>query len=628
MSLYIPPETQAKLNGHHPEGTRHKAAMEIALPLIGNGMAPQAVFAQLRATFDPDVTDRELENVVRWAESKHPTPSGYGHQPTNGQPFTRNSTPRREPAKPKPPEEHCRWWLTGAELDSDTLKRTSPVRIPDSQADSLCLFIEALYGSEDSLNVVTLFSVDEKHGKANPSGVGRTVSRDKWLAYFREKGIPQSEAGAWLRMNPVSAEGISDQNVTAFRYLLVESDTLPLPVQQALYSRLPLPVVAIFSSGGKSVHAWVRMDSPNLEAFKETATRILKTLAPFGIDESNKNASRLSRLPGAVRKIGSAGDGVQRLLWLNPSAMALDVAGLSLLDEALKLPALEEKPMSTLFNDSMNRYDELYSNRGKNGIQTGLTSFDIKSGGLKPGQMTVIAAVTNGGKSSIAMNFINVALTAGTGVALFSMEMDRQEIFDMLVAMNCEVSRNCFNTGHFADGDHARIKEWGPWFRSLRLWIEDSATMTVSAIRARTLQLVREKQIGLAVVDYIQFISAEDSREPREQQMAGISRALRALAKEARIPVLVLSQLNDDGKLRESRVIGHDAHVVVNVEGIDSKDSVPKFKVIKGRSIPKGTHPFVFRAEFCQMKNPEKIQESDVPSSEPAQTSFRQYPDN
>jgi hypothetical protein len=120
-------------------------------------------------------------------------------------------------------------------------------------------------------------------------------------------------------MNPVDGCGIADANVTAFRFALVECDAMPLELQMALLARIPLPISAIISSGGRSLHAWVRVDADTLEDYRRTVSRMLALLARFGVDGQNKNPGRMSRLPGVVRKIGAEGDGRQRLLYLNPN---------------------------------------------------------------------------------------------------------------------------------------------------------------------------------------------------------------------------------------------------------------------------------------------------------------------
>jgi regulatory protein RepA len=112
--------------------------------------------------------------------------------------------------------------------------------------------------------------------------------------------------------------------VTAWRYLLVESDNLPIELQLSLYAKLAIPVAAIWTSGGISAHAVVLLSSRSEELFRADADFILGRLSRFGVDPSNRNPSRYGRLPGALRSIGSEAGlsgndvGQQRLLYLNP----------------------------------------------------------------------------------------------------------------------------------------------------------------------------------------------------------------------------------------------------------------------------------------------------------------------
>ena len=179
----------------------------------------------------------------------------------------------------------------------------------------------ALSASGERINFVTEFAEHaDKSGevKARPVGKGITLERDALVSRFEQSGSDTSKAGGWLRMNPLNGQGIADGNVTACRFALLESDTLPMELQLSLFARLPLPVAAILSSGGRSVHAWVKLDARDVAEYRAGVSRLLGLLAKFGVDGKNKNPSRLSRLPGAVRVIGAAGDGVQRLLYLHP----------------------------------------------------------------------------------------------------------------------------------------------------------------------------------------------------------------------------------------------------------------------------------------------------------------------
>ena len=144
------------------------------------------------------------------------------------------------------------------------------------------------------------------------------MERDLLVAGWEQGGVDESEAGGWLRMNPVDGQGIADANVTAFRFALLECDTLPLEMQWALFAKLPLPIAAILSSGGRSVHAWVKLDACDAAEYRAVVPQMFALLAKFGVDRKNGNPSRLSRLPGSTRVVGAAGDGVQRLLYLNP----------------------------------------------------------------------------------------------------------------------------------------------------------------------------------------------------------------------------------------------------------------------------------------------------------------------
>lgn len=160
--------------------------------------------------------------------------------------------------------------------------------------------------------------------KARPVGAGKTCKRNDWLRNIRDRGVPEGKGGTWIRPNPVQTKGsgkggaCTDADVKAFRFALLESDVLSPILQLSLFAKLKLPIAAIISSGGRSYHAWVKVDCANAEEYRKTTDRMLSLLKPFGIDQGNKNPSRMSRLPGAKRTIGAIGDGEQRLIYLNP----------------------------------------------------------------------------------------------------------------------------------------------------------------------------------------------------------------------------------------------------------------------------------------------------------------------
>ena len=113
----------------------------------------------------------------------------------------------------------------------------------------------------------------------------------------------KEEAGAWIRFNPVDGQGVKNENVTAFRYALVESDTMPIPEQDAMYRRLQLPITALVYSGGKSLHAIVKIDAKDSDEYYERVNFLYDYLEKEGlsVDKQNRNPSRLSRMPGVTR---------------------------------------------------------------------------------------------------------------------------------------------------------------------------------------------------------------------------------------------------------------------------------------------------------------------------------------
>ena len=324
---FIPPRTRAELVSPAPRGQRHEQMKKIAMPLIGNGLTLEAVFAQLRSMYQSDVTDREINDLIAWVHSKNPQPSGYdfkahAHDAQPSRVLTKTERVTGEEARANTEN-----WLNGFRCDECDLWHVSPWRpLEDWRFDSLMLFA-ALYDKNERVNVVTDYTAEAKADgsrKANPQGAGKILFRDEWMRSIREHGTPQSEAGAWIRPNPARKNGsgkggaVTDADITSYRFCLLEFDELPMELQLSLFARLPLPIAALIESGGRSVHAWVMVNCSTEQEHRSMVVRIYNRLTCFGLCQSNKNASRLSRLPGAQREIGKCGDGRQRLLYLNP----------------------------------------------------------------------------------------------------------------------------------------------------------------------------------------------------------------------------------------------------------------------------------------------------------------------
>ena len=327
--IYIPRATREKLAAPAGEGGRHHQAVAIARSLCSQGMAPEAVLAQLRATYPADVTDRELTAIVAHADAHRGQPcrpGGNGNRPTLS---VRPAVTPPSPLTPETMRAHAEAFLAGFSMEEVDVWERSPWRPPEDWRQDAAALLAALYAPEELVNVVVDHFVNAD-GKACPKGAGVTRTRDEWLAWMGEHGgPPESAAGAWFRPNPVkhtsgtgAGGAYTDADTAAGCFVLVESDKLPLAVQRSILARLPLPIAAVTTSAGGSLHALVRLsDEPDPDAHRARAKALLGRLAPLGMDLANVNPSRLSRLPGAVRRVQADpdGDGRQRLLYLAPA---------------------------------------------------------------------------------------------------------------------------------------------------------------------------------------------------------------------------------------------------------------------------------------------------------------------
>ncbi len=308
---YIPAKTRQELASPAPVGQRHAQIKRIVIPLIANGMNPEAVFARVRGVYDQTLGDDEIARFIQWATKKYFTPCSPRSQSRQA------VTVRSSPPKVIDFTANIRRFLSGFAVDEAALRRLSPWRpLEDFHIDAL-MFIAAMYHGGELVNVVTEYTVDE-NAKVNPRGYGLTLERDAMMRHIRDNGTPQSKAGGWLRMNPVDGKGIADANITAFRFILLEIDDAPVDLQLSFFAKLPLPINAIYKSGGKSIHALVRVNAMSAESYRAQVDEMFSLLKPFGICQSNKNPSRLTRLVGAQRILGAQRDGQQRLLYLAP----------------------------------------------------------------------------------------------------------------------------------------------------------------------------------------------------------------------------------------------------------------------------------------------------------------------
>ncbi len=218
------------------------------------------------------------------------------------------------------------------------------------------------------------------------------------------------------------------------------------------------------------------------------------------------------------------------------------------------------------------------------GRPTGIQSLDGASGGMRPGELWIVGGKTSAGKSVLMLQVVSEFIQRGETVAVFTLEMMAGEIVGRLVSVIGRV-----NYGHIsqprtaAKGDLGRIRDAVGTIATSNLWIDDSAGQTTDSILAEA-ERIRDANGGLAlvVVDYLQLIrGGRNKGESREEEIARASGGLKQLAKHLGCPVLTGTQLNEEGKTRESRAIAQDADTLLIIED----DGV---RVAKMRSGPRG----------------------------------------
>lgn len=256
------------------------------------------------------------------------------------------------------------------------------------------------------------------------------------------------------------------------------------------------------------------------------------------------------------------------------------------------------------------------------GVPTGYSYLDNDTAGLQPGELIILAARPSMGKTSLALNIAeNVALSdEPRPVAIFSLEMSKESLLLRLLASLGRVDAHKFRSGHLGHEDWKKISGVLARLGDAPLWIDDSASSTVMEMGAKARRLKRDKGLDLLIVDYLQLIAARGRFGNRNEEVSSISRALKGLAKELKIPVLVLSQLTraperEDRKpqladLRESGAIEQDADVVlfINRPGFYKTDLPPEERakceliIAKQRNGPTGSLNFAFFNQYTRFE--------------------------
>jgi replicative DNA helicase len=277
-----------------------------------------------------------------------------------------------------------------------------------------------------------------------------------------------------------------------------------------------------------------------------------------------------------------------------------------------------------LVKESYDRLEKILSEgRRISGLATGYTGLDNETAGLQPSELVILAARPSMGKTALALNIAeNVALRQRQPVAVFSLEMSKESLLLRLLASQARVDAHKFRTGHMNRDDWGKVTASLAELGEAPIWIDDSASSTVLEMGAKARRLKRDRGLSLMIVDYLQLVVPTHSGRGtnRQEEVSSISRALKGLAKELKVPIVVLSQLTraperEDRKpqladLRESGAIEQDADVVLFINrpnfyktDIPEEDRAKAELIIaKQRNGPTGSLNFVFLSRHTRFE--------------------------
>ncbi|HTY54646.1 MAG TPA: replicative DNA helicase [Candidatus Binataceae bacterium] len=283
--------------------------------------------------------------------------------------------------------------------------------------------------------------------------------------------------------------------------------------------------------------------------------------------------------------------------------------------------------MQELTRDSLKLIEKLYERKELvTGVPTGFTDLDRITAGLQPSDLIILAARPSMGKTALALNIAAYAATEADpriGVAFFSLEMSKEQLVLRLLCSEARVDSAKARAGYLGERDFPKLAQAAARLSEAPIFIDDSSDISPIVLKAKCRRLIREREskLGLVIVDYLQLMRSSRPGESREKEISEISRSLKAMAKELKLPVIALSQLNRQvetrpdrrpllADLRESGAIEQDADVIAFIyrdevyKGKESKvPGTAEVIVAKQRNGPTDTATLTYLREYTRFES-------------------------
>ena len=282
-------------------------------------------------------------------------------------------------------------------------------------------------------------------------------------------------------------------------------------------------------------------------------------------------------------------------------------------------------PIKQVVLNALDKIEKASKNKGTvTGIPTGFIDLDYKTSGFQPSDLILIAARPSMGKTAFVLNVAqHMAFKEGKTVAIFSLEMSKEQLVNRLFSLESKVDSQALRTGNLTDEDWAKLIEGAAVVGKSNLIIDDTPGISIAELRSKCRKFKLEHDLGIIIIDYLQLMSGGKHSESRQQEISEISRSLKAVARELNVPVVALSQLSRAveqrpdhrpmlSDLRESGAIEQDADVVMFLYRDDyynkdtDKKNIAEVIIAKQRNGPIGTVELVWLPNYTKFANMKK----------------------
>lgn len=279
-------------------------------------------------------------------------------------------------------------------------------------------------------------------------------------------------------------------------------------------------------------------------------------------------------------------------------------------------------PIRQVVMNAMEKIEKAAKNKGSvTGIPTGFLDLDTRTAGLQPSDLILIAARPSMGKTAFVLNIAqHVAFKQNMAVAIFSLEMSKEQLVNRMFSLESKVDAQDLRTGQLSEADWEKLIESAGTIAQSHLIIDDTPGISIAEMRSKCRKYKMDHDLKLVIIDYLQLMSGSGKSDSRQQEISDISRSLKALARELSVPVIALSQLSRAveqrpdhrpmlSDLRESGAIEQDADVVMFIYRDDyynhetEKKNVAEIIVAKQRNGPIGTVELVWLPNYTQFAN-------------------------